>query len=160
MSFMAKPLSTVLAGNLEKLMQERRDDLGSQPKIVARAKAKGRRIGQRTVGRAVKGKASTTIGSLETLGIAVGVEPWQLLHPELGRDRASLNPDERTLVGIFRESSPSWRKVICNLAAFPVTSQNEEALQMIARIFQGAVTPERAAETLPAAPRSTDKTNR
>lgn len=157
MPFMAKPLSEVLSGTLEKLMEERPADLGSQPKIVARAKAKGRRIGQRTVGRAVKGKASTTIGSIEVLGVAAGLEPWQLLHPELGRDRPVLDPEERALIDIFRASSPSWKKVIANLAAFPITNQSEEALQMIGRIFQSAVTPERAAEKLPAAPSTEEK---
>lgn len=76
---MAKKSSAaaILAANLQALQRVAGAELKSQPKIASKAK-----IGQRTVGRALKGEVSTTIGSLEGLASAFGVEPWQLLHPD------------------------------------------------------------------------------
>jgi transcriptional regulator with XRE-family HTH domain len=80
---MAKPISEVLADNLKSLSRERKSDLGSQPRIASVAK-----VGQRTVGRALKGEGSTTIGSLDRIARAFGLEAWHLLHPDLPRARA------------------------------------------------------------------------
>src|SRR5689334_1762970 len=76
-AFMTKPAAEVLASNLNSL-RSRKKDLGTQPKIANKA-----RLGQRTVGRALKGEVSTTLGSVERLAHAFGLETWQLLHPEL-----------------------------------------------------------------------------
>lgn len=84
---MAKHLSSaeILAKNLARLMADT-PDLGSQPKIAAKTAAKGKKIGQRTVGRALKGEVSTTLGSVDALAAAFGVEAWQLLVPPTGDD--------------------------------------------------------------------------
>ncbi len=78
MALMARNVREILAANLRALGRQRRDELGSQPKVAARAK-----VGQRTVGRAMKGEVAATIDSVERLARACGIEVWQLLHPDL-----------------------------------------------------------------------------
>ena len=77
---MARPITEILAANLNRLKRDHPKDLGSQPRIATKAK-----VGQRTVGRALKAEASTTIGSIEKIADAFGLEAWQLLHPNLDR---------------------------------------------------------------------------
>lgn len=77
---MVKVISSTLSANLKGLMADVKYGLESQPKVASKAK-----VGQRTVGRALKGEVSITVGSLEGLAHAFGIAPWQLLHPTLGR---------------------------------------------------------------------------
>lgn len=100
----AKPVSELLAGNLRAMRRERAADLGSQPKIASKAK-----VGQRTVGRALKGEVSTTIGSIERLARAFGLDAWQLLHPDLsvarGINRGPLTAQQpQAIYGIDKSS--------------------------------------------------------
>lgn len=112
--FMAKTLSDVLAANLTRLQEEQKDELGSQPKIAAKTARIGKRIGQRTVGRALKGEVSTTIGSLEALAAAFGVEPWQLLVPPPEPEAKPTAEDIRKVEevkGVFASLTPAQREL-------------------------------------------------
>jgi len=80
MLFMVKKVAEVLVENLKVLDKLHQEKLGSQPKI-----AKEGGVGQRTVGRALKGEVSPRLTSLDGFAKAFNVQPWQLLHPTLGR---------------------------------------------------------------------------
>jgi len=73
-----KTAAQILADNLTALMRDH-PALNSQPRV---AKKSG--VGQSTVGRALKGEISSTLGSADALANAFGLETWQLIHPTMG----------------------------------------------------------------------------
>lgn len=75
-----KPLIEVLATNVRSLMKDR----GLKQATVSKhATTRGRTIDQRTVGRVLNAEFPAQVSTIEALAIGIGVEPWQLLVPDL-----------------------------------------------------------------------------
>lgn len=75
-----KSLINVLADNLRAVMKVR--DL-TQNKVAEAAKRGGKTIDQRTVGRVLNAEFPATVTTLEAVAKGAGIEPWQLLRPDL-----------------------------------------------------------------------------
>lgn len=75
-----KPLTEVLAENVRALMDERGLKQTGVAKNATRA---GKPIDQRTVGRVLAGEFPAQVTTLDGLAAGIGVEPWQLLVPNL-----------------------------------------------------------------------------
>lgn len=137
-------LPEVLAGNVRKLMAANKKEVGSQPKLAAKAG-----VGQRTVGRATKGEVSTTIGSVAAIARALGVEPWELLNPDAGAQ--TLKPDEREMLELYRAASPRWQMSLRYMAALKGDVQDDMAESvnvLYARISAKHASDERVAKKL------------
>ena len=74
------PVEDILAKNLAALMRANKKELGTQGQV---AMATGKVIDQTTVGRILKAKHKVQIDTLQALATAFGVEPYQLLIPDL-----------------------------------------------------------------------------
>jgi hypothetical protein len=73
-------LIEVLATNVRSLMNERRL---KQATVSKNATTRGRTIDQRTVGRVLNAEFPAQVSTIEALASGIGVEPWQLLVPDL-----------------------------------------------------------------------------
>lgn len=133
---MAKTAAKVLADNLNLLVAEGRNALTSQPKIAEKAK-----VGQRTVGRAMKGQVSTTIASIEGIAEAFKLSAWQLLHPTMGiMPKGEQNdPLVFQLIDFFGELSPESRHELTAHANHLVSL--EKPGKTTAKPFNGVVLP-------------------
>ena len=92
---MKTPIEKTVADNLTLLMKSS-NAAGSDEKLARRSG-----VGRGTVQRARRGEVSLSIGNLERLADAFGLEPWQLLIPGLepGNPPAlrAVNSEERML---------------------------------------------------------------
>jgi len=84
-------LTHLFRENLRKLMHADRQ-LNSQPRLAAASK-----VAQTSVGRILRGQQSPTLDMVHKIAAAFGLEPWQLLVPELEPDNPPITKqiDER-----------------------------------------------------------------
>lgn len=84
-------LSDLFRSNLRKLMQADRK-LRTQPAVAQASK-----VGQRSVGRILGGEQSPTLDMVHKIAGAFGLEPWQMLVPDLEPDNPPITKqiDER-----------------------------------------------------------------
>lgn len=78
----------VIAANLRALMQSH-VDLNTQMKIQERT---NKRVSQRTVGRILEGSVSVTVDNLADLAHIFGLQPWQMLLPNLDPTNPQIVP--------------------------------------------------------------------
>ena len=82
-----------LATNLLALWEPRKTDgLPAQKDVAAKAD-----MDQTTFGRMLRGKHSPTLTQVVKLAAVFGVEPWQLLAPELGVHLFALDNERRVV---------------------------------------------------------------
>lgn len=72
----------IVAQNLVALMGNSRS-LGSAPKLEAKTKEQGNKVGKSTIDRAMKADTPLTLDNLEALAKAFELDAWQLLVPGL-----------------------------------------------------------------------------
>lgn len=103
-----------LSDNLKKLMA-RHKQMRSQAAI---GKAAG--IDQTTAGRILNGKNAPSVDTLDGLAKAFGLEPWQLLLPNLNIERIELagsaSADAVVLAARFDGMSESHKKILLAVA--------------------------------------------
>jgi transcriptional regulator with XRE-family HTH domain len=118
---MANTLSELFVYNLNVLHRETDAQLGSQPKVAEKGK-----VGQRTVGRALKGEVSTRLSTIEKLAKSYSVFAWQLLHPTLGRmpENSGNDPLLFQLIDIYNKLSPSARDKVVTDANWLLGKEN------------------------------------
>lgn len=102
-----KPLKELLGENVRAVMKARRV---SQPKVAAIAKKRGTPIDQTTVGRIARAEFPATMDTLEAMANGLGLEPWQLLLPELKVEQIVFSDKDR-------EQVEQARKVLEGLTA-------------------------------------------
>jgi transcriptional regulator with XRE-family HTH domain len=109
------PQRRVFGENIKRLM-ESRPSLDSNPKLGARAN-----IGIATISRIINGQSAATLDTVASLAKAFGVEPWQLLVPNLD----AKNPQ------ILQASSPEevalWRSLRAVIAKEAVEAQGADS---------------------------------
>jgi len=86
-----KPLRVVLGENVAGVMKAKRL---SQPKVAANAKRAGTPIDQTTISRVSRAVYPATIDTLEAIANGLGIDPWQLLMPELNVQAIKLSDGE------------------------------------------------------------------
>lgn len=134
----------------------------SQPKVAATAKRSGLDVGQTTVGRVERAAHAADVETIEALGKGLGVEPWQLLVPDLDVENppslgsSDLAPDERQLVRNYREASDGWKLTLRLWARTPPEDQPDLSRDMnilMTHIFDGpTATNKRVEDTYGTAP--------
>ena len=99
-----------------------------EPNQSAIGRATRGRLNQTTIGYMLKdGQVSPKVDSVEVLAEAFGVQPWQLLVPNMDpfnpptlssdENLVSLSPEERRLILMFREVTDADRAQAINLLA-------------------------------------------
>lgn len=78
----------IIGANLKALMKNH-PHLDSQMKIQTKTKG---RVSQRTVGRILEGSVSVTVDNLAELADIFGLQPWQMLLPNLDPKNPQLVP--------------------------------------------------------------------
>jgi len=93
-------LSELFRRNLDALMRADRE-LNTQAAL-----AKASRIGQRSVSRILRGEQSPTLDMVGKLAHAFGLEPWQMLVPDLEPDNPpitkQIDKSQQELLARFR----------------------------------------------------------
>ena len=79
----------ILAANLAKLM--RLDDPDRTRRVTQGFVGKKAGCNQRTIGRILNGEQAATVDILDGIGIAFGLQPWQLLMPGLDPSNPPIN---------------------------------------------------------------------
>lgn len=78
-----RPTREVLAENLRFLMSSY-PDRGTQLRVIAVAKRKGKAMSQSTVSRALRAEVDIDLGTLDALSVVFDIEPWRLVTANLG----------------------------------------------------------------------------
>lgn len=106
---MRKSLRDVVSSNIAKIM-----DNPDSPLTQAEV---GKRSGlpQRTVGRLKNGSTAASLTTLGAISKGLGVEPWQLLVPDLDPSNPPMfiptSPDERRLYKKFEQLLEESKKI-------------------------------------------------
>lgn len=116
----------------------------SQPAVSATAKHAGLVVGQTTVGRVERAVHAADIETIEALGKGLGIEPWQLLVPDLDPSAPpsisedALPADERQLLRDYRAASDSWKLTVRLMARLEPADQpqfSHDVNILMAQIF-------------------------
>lgn len=97
-------MELILAKNLLALMNAN-SLLGTQEAVAAAAKKAGLPIDQKTVGRVLKAEHAVQLDTLSALAAAFGLEPYQLLVPDL-------NPKNPQILRVLSKAEENLYKAL------------------------------------------------
>lgn len=127
-----RPLREIVGANVKAIRTAKKM---SQPQVVAAAKQYGAKIDQTTVGRIERAAVPTTIDTLQSLALGLGVEPWQLLVHDLDTENlpklgaGTVANDELELLQKYRASSGRWKISLRYMAGLKEDSEQEEVAE-------------------------------
>lgn len=113
------PARTVLAANLKALMASSAD-CRSTPALERATAMKGNKVGKSTIDRALKGEANLTIDNLEVIAKVFGVDPWQLMVPNM---QPKNPPVLRSIGAAEEEVYAKLRKLATEVVKLPEPDQ-------------------------------------
>lgn len=150
-----KALKVVVGDNVQAVMTAKKV---KQQQVAALAKQRGHKIDQTTVGRIARAAIPTTVEKLEAVAAGLGIDPWQLLVPDLDPKNppvfgeAALMSDERELLQNYRHAKGRWQAALLLMSRLQGDPEQDEAAgtmtSVLAKIAKDPASNERVKETL------------